>query len=339
MNLVHCHAFAVSASGWNQVPNVQGGRISPDSQLESLIAKNIEKAKFGSCLESVFETDDSRQNDMRALIREHGFGDDTAADKAAEEIAQRLCVAMDNRSHPALLIIASRRDGSSSQVSLWTFPRDEALRLINQKTASTLQVLTDIFSQTSRLRKAAFFAGGQAKTEFLGGKILDLQSGGGPKAIADFWLSDFLLSMPAIKPKAGTQMIARALVQCAKEAVDLTDQQQLQNAAMSIRSGPKQRWSPREISENFFSGSLASKFEKKFPNAATYNTPFDIDQDTYSANLNFTVYKLESGVVVSSPFSEIGESVRISGTADDGERLICEGRVVSQRVRSPNGVR
>lgn len=338
MQLVHFHAFAVSASNWDEAPNIQGGRIQADAQIEALIAKNVQKAKFDNCLESVFETDDSRHNDMRELIRKHAFGDDNAADEAAKEISERLSVAMDNRSHPALLLIASEKDGSICQVSLWTFPRDEALRLISQRTAS-LEVLTDIFSQTSRLRKAAFFRGGQAKTEFLGGKILDLQSGGGPRAVADFWLADFLLSMPAIRPKAGTQMIAKALIQCAKETADLTEQQQLQSAAMSIRSGPKQKWSPKEIAENFFNADLASRFQSKFPNVATYNTSIEINQDTYADNLNFAVYRLDSGVIVSSPFSEIGESVRITGTPEKGNRLSCEGRVVSQKVRSPNGVR
>ncbi|MER9445861.1 hypothetical protein NKI79_32070 [Mesorhizobium sp. M0340] len=338
MQLVHFHAFAVSASNWGEAPNIQGGRIQVDAQIEELVSKNVQKAKFDTCLESVFETDDNRHNDMRELVRRHAFGDENGADEAAKEISERLSVAMDNRSHPALLLIASQKDGSISQASLWTFPRDEALRLINQRTAS-LQVLTDIFSQTSRLRKAAFFQGGQATTEFLGGKILDLQSGGGPRAVADFWLSDFLLSTPAIRPKAGTQMIAKSLIQCAKETADLTEQQQLQSAAMSIRSGPKQKWSPKEVADNFFGVDLAARFQSKFPNAATYNTSIEIDQNTYADSLNFAVYKLDSGVIVSSPFSEIGESVRITETAKEGSRLSLEGRVVSQKVRSPNGVR
>lgn len=339
MKLIHFHAFSVRASNWGETIKLQGGRIVADENLEALIAKNIEKAKFDQCLESVFETDDQRNNDMRELIRQHAFGDTQAADKAAGEIAQRLCVAMDNRSNPALLVIATRKDGTISQTTLWTFPREEALRLVDQTSKSTLQVLTDIFSQSSRLRKAASFKGGQAKTDFLGGRILDFQASGGPKAVADFWLSDFLLSAPAIKPKAGTRMIAKALIECAKEVTELIAEQQLQNAAMGLRTGPKKKWSPKEISDQFFNSELAERFRRKFPNDATYNTVIEIDQDVYSTNLNFAVYKLDSGVIVSTPFSQVGESVRVTGGAKGESHLVCEGRVVSQRVRSPNGVR
>lgn len=342
MQLVHFHAFAVSASGWNDVLTIPGGRIAADTNLQSLVASNIEKARFNQCLESLFDTDDQRGNDMRELIRKHAFGDEGTSDGAAKEIAERLCVAMDNRSNSALLVIASQKDGILAQVTLWTFPREEALRLVSQDSASSLQVLNDIFSQSSRLRKAAYFKGGQAKTDFLGGRILDFQSRGGPKSIADFWLSDFLHSVPAISPKEGTKIIAKALIECAKEmanADDVNAQQQLQNAAMTIHSGPKSRWSPSEIAKQFMGEDLQKRFRKKFPNESTFNTSIDIEDDTYTNTICFTIFKLNSGVIVTSPFSEIGDSVKVTTSDGEGSRLICEGRVVSQRMRSPNGIR
>lgn len=133
-------------------------------------------------------------------------------------------------------------------------------------------------------------------------------------------------------------MIARALIECAKQTNDLSQQQQLNNAAMSIRSGPKGKWSPKEIADAFLDSEMASRFRTKFSNDSAYNTVVEIDQAVYEKSLNFTVYKLESGVVVSSPLSQVGDAVRVRDEAD-GSHLSCEGRVLSQKIRSPNGVR
>lgn len=159
MKLVHFHAFAVLPTKWDEEFELAGGRIPVDGKLEDLVQKNIKRANFDQCLETIFDTDDERHNEMRELIRTHAFGADGQADNAANGIAKKLCVAMDHRSNPALLLIVTEKDDKKSQTTLWTFPRDEALRLVSERRSSALELLSDVFSQSSRLRKAAYYAG------------------------------------------------------------------------------------------------------------------------------------------------------------------------------------
>ena len=60
---------------------------------------------------------------------------------------------------------------------------------------------------------------------------------------------------------------------------------------------------------------------------------FIFDRATFESKLNFRIFELESGVWVSSPFSEIGETVRIRETADQ-RVLSCEGNVVNEQIRA-----
>jgi hypothetical protein len=80
---------------------------------------------------------------------------------------------MDLRSHACLLVCAAYQDGARRRVTLWTFPKDEALRLRHNRSGSSIDYLEDVFSRNSKLRKAALFEGQQRRTDFLTGRVLD----------------------------------------------------------------------------------------------------------------------------------------------------------------------
>lgn len=60
---------------------------------------------------------------------------------------------------------------------------------------------------------------------------------------------------------------------------------------------------------------------------------FDIDRGIFDAMVSYHVYELSSGVRVSAPFQEVGDSVRIEEV--DGVRsLTATGAIAAEKVRS-----
>ena len=90
------------------------------------------------------------------------------AEVGAVDLAARLSSAMDNRSPACLFLAAAYRDNASAlsrEVALWIFPRDDAFRFRSQ--AQAIDLLSDVFRRTSRLRKLARFSGRNLRTDFL----------------------------------------------------------------------------------------------------------------------------------------------------------------------------
>src|SRR5436190_1028558 len=77
--------------------------------------------------------------------------------------------------------------------------------LFDARGVPRVQVLADVFSQTSRLRKAAVFKGRQRDTSFLSGRALDIQTGRASVDVADYWVGKFLQCQLAITPLIGTE--------------------------------------------------------------------------------------------------------------------------------------
>jgi hypothetical protein len=114
------------------------------------------------------------------------------AEAAAAELAARLSQAMENRSPACLFLAAGYRDSAAApvrEVTLWIFPRDDAFRFRSR--AHAIELLSDVFSRTSRLRKLALFDGRNLRTDFLEADVLDFQAGG-IGGVAEFWIERFL---------------------------------------------------------------------------------------------------------------------------------------------------
>ena len=112
---------------------------------------------------------DTRTSEMRDLMLEFAFGTKSKPDSAGEKLAAALSQAMDRRSHPCLFVVAASGDTDRRSVTMWTFPQEEAFQFRGASARPSIELLTDIFSRTSRLRKAALFEGKYRTTDFIRG--------------------------------------------------------------------------------------------------------------------------------------------------------------------------
>lgn len=334
MDLFRVHAFAVDPSrtlDHESVPN--GGEIGITQTLVQAFARNYAAAKFDQRAIVDFNVDpDTRTNDFRDAILRYAFEDDQVANEAASTIAIMLSEAMDLRSKPNLFVITSLREDDRRRVVLWIFPRDTAFQFTSGNGGPALQVLTDIFSQTSRLRKAAIFEGRNLRTNFLSGRVLDFQTSYKALDIADFWIVRFLQCTFGLVGEAGSRLLADALREATDESGTMTEKEQLFAAIMAIRNSPRNRWSFSEIADTYLQGPPRDAFLNAIPNEATRVSTFELDRVVIDSILRFRIFSLNTGVFVSSPLDEVGSSVSLEG--DEDQFLECRGTVLDQRVRT-----
>jgi hypothetical protein len=320
MDLFRLHAYAVAPQkDAEEVSDPEGGAVSINAELRQSITANLQSARFDSRTVVDFDVDlTTRTNEVRDQIIEFAFGEPAAARAAGIGLARRLSTAMDKR----------------STVALWTFPRDEAFRLQPGAGGPTIQVLTDVFSQTSHLRKAARFKGRGLRNHFLNGRVLDFQANQASKSVADFWIGRFLQCRFGITNDAGTRLLARTVRKAFDDCEDPQDQEELYTGAMAIRRSPQKRISLREFARRYLrrDGGAFAAFIKAVPNEESVGVLFDFQTPVFDEALQFRVFQLDTGVFVSSPLTQVGKSVQI--TEGQEKELSCRGTIVEERLRT-----
>lgn len=262
------------------------------------------------------------------------------AQAAAAELAARLSRAMDNRSPACLFLAAGCRDSPAArarEVALWIFPRDDAFRFRSQ--AQAIDLLSDVFSRTSRLRKLALFKGRELRTDFLEADVLDFQAGG-IGGVAEFWIEGFLEAGLTITPDAGTRILADAFRQAAQADLSYEQREQLQAALMAVRNMPERRFSLEQVVQEFLAPEIAEPFLAAAPNVESARSLFRLNRELFDRTVNYRVFRLDTGVWVSAPLEEIGQSVQLEPEPTDaveaagapGERLRVEGSVVQDKL-------
>jgi hypothetical protein len=334
VELFRLHAYSVTPQRRDETPgDPEGGAVTLGARLKKVLDDNLSDAEFEKRTTVDFAVDPStRTNVTRDAIVEYAFGEAPAARAAALLLARRLSGAMDHRSTPCLFISAAFRDGERRMVTLWTFPRDEAFQFRSGRAGPSIEVLTDVFSQRSKLRKAACFQGRKLRNDFLSGRALDFQADHSLREVAEFWINRFLDCRFAIAADAGTRLLARTVRRAYEECEEPEDKETLYTAVMAMRRSPHKRLSLGDFANRYLEGGAREAFLTAIPNEESRVSAFEFQRDVFDGLLQFRVFQLESGVFVSSPLSEVGQSVRVSQGED--KRLSCEGRVVDESMRA-----
>jgi hypothetical protein len=337
MELFRIYAFAVTPQRTTDEKSLpSGGAFSVNDEIRGALDKLYASSKLATQATADFRVDGDdnlrqRKHAVRELVMNFAFGATAQARLAAHTLAARLGDSMDERSPPTLLLLSACRDGVKRRATIWAFPQDEAFQFRSGKNRATIRLLNDIFSRSSRLRKAALFEGNQRRTDFWSGRVLDLQTTGGFGKGADYWIGTFLDCRLGLEGEAGTRLLVQHLRQTYESLDDHDGRDQLYSAMVAIRTSPKQTWSLRQFASHFLTGEAKKAFIASVPQELAYLS-FKFDRRAFEGKLNFRIFRLEDDVYVSAPFGAIGNSVQI--TEGQQRQLQCQGVVVDERVRA-----
>ena len=342
MELFRIHAFAVipqKTADEKSPPN--GGAYPVNAEIRAVLENLFVSSKLSTQASVDFRVDgktnlQERKNAVRDLIMEFVFGTPPKARVAAQSVATRLAESMDERSPPTLLMLTASRNGSDCRMTMWAFPQDEAFQFRASKSGAKIKLLSDIFSRSSRLRKAALFEGRQRQTDFWTGRILDVQSTGGFGKAADYWITDFLDCRFGLEGEAGTRLLVDHVKVTYDSVVGEDDRDQLHSAMVAIRTSPQKTWSLTQFANRYLQGEAKRAFLQSIP-AEMRNLSFKFQRDVFEKKLNFRVFHLENDIYVSAPFDTVGEGKPVRVSNGEQRTLRCEGPVVSEQVRARHG--
>lgn len=323
-----------------------GGKLAVGESLRIALDNSLRTAeKSNKMSEVVLRVDEDPDHDRTCPVRDAvlkvTFGDDEDPSAGAVWLACQLSRAMDQRSKECLLLVAAYEEEGKSKrrMAAWIFPQDEAFRFTSGEDGNDIELLTEIFSRTSAYRKMAVFEGRKLATSFISAQVLDFQFGR-KDDVADFWIERFLEARLSITPAAGTKLLADALKRASDADISPTENEQVHNAALAIRTMPQTHWSLDEFADTFLAGKAREVFLATPPNATARISSFELDRPALERSLAYRNFKLPNNVWVSAPIEEVGDDklVRLE-RADDahdgtGEKISIEAEVVQDRLGS-----
>jgi hypothetical protein len=308
--------------------------LKTDVEFRRALSAAINMAERRPMSAVVFNMTDDRRHPVREAILKLAFGQTRTPLPAMAELATRLAQSTDRRTQPSLFIAIVDERGDARRVSMYVFPEEStyALRHSGEETAEAFLEHVNSFVVESRLRKVARFEGKKIKSHFLGGSVVDLQIGSSPRAVADYWVTDFLEASFAINDAKGTSLVAEGLKAVFRKA-NGEGRQAVMEAAMALMASGRRTWSLERIAKEYLPPELASTFYSVASNADVLTGNFTLSKELLRERINYRVFQLETGVWVSSPFSEVGRSVTVD-TRGNKRTLIARGVIESERVRS-----
>jgi 37-kD nucleoid-associated bacterial protein len=324
-----------------------GGQLPIKATLRNALGRSLRGAEeSGNLTRVVLNVDPAPDGERSSLVRDAvrgvAFGSTAVARGAALELARQLSRAMDERSLECLLLVAAYKEQGNDerQVAAWIFPQDEAFRFSpGGNTNSDIELLNDIFSRTSGLRKMALFVGKDIESHFLTGQVLDYQQGRADE-VSDFWIERFLDAKLSITPAAGTKVLAEALRNASK-ASDLTliERRQVHAAALAMHVMPQGSISLESVANQFLSGKAKKVFLETAENDETRTSNFQLDHAALQQRLKVRNFGLPDDVWVSAPIDQVGDGKLVQlAEPDDGdgavEHLRIEADVLEDHLAS-----
>jgi hypothetical protein len=325
-----------------------GGPLPVRDSLRVALDNSLRAAeKSGRMTEVNLKVNQDPKEDRTCPVRDAAlavaFGNANKAAEGALFLGRHLSKAMDDRSPECLFLLAaySEKGSEKRRVALWIFPQDEAFRFTPGQDENDIELLTEIFSRTSALRKMALFQGKNIATNFLRANVLDFQTGRADD-VAAFWIRRFLEAGLSITPAAGTKVLADALKRASDAELSPQENQQVHAAALALHTIPQTHWSLEEVANNFLAGKAREVFLSTAENETARTSTFELDREALQRGLSYRNLRLPDNVWISAPIEQVGDGklVQVESTDDGasesgtGERVRVEAEVIQDRLGS-----
>ncbi len=335
MKLVRIHAYQLAPRRTATAPAaVVGGKFPISTAIRSSLDNLFAQSGLAAEAQVDFRPASGTTigaHTVRRLILRFSFGGASTAANASRLLSEKLADSMDYRSPSTLLMMTCLKNGSQRRTIMWAFPQESGFQFRSDTTGARIRLLQDIFSHSSRLRKAALFEGRNRRSAFVSGRIIDHQAVGSSGAGADYWIDKFLECQFSLSGVMGTRRLAGYL-RAAHDSLDSqADKDQVFSTILAVRTSPTKNWTYQRVANRFLTGAAQGEFLSRIP-AHQRTLAFSFDRDEFEKRLNFRVFQTERGIYISAPFGTVGTTVKLTGQAQ--RRVQVDDVVVDEKVRA-----
>ena len=279
---------------------------------------------------------DPQENDIRALIRSVALENNDKKEFASRSLAFRLAQATTRRSKkPGLFVVLVGQNEVNHRVALWKFPADESIQAQITDQGISIRLIQDAFSGNSTYLKGAMFEGTAASTSFWRGRIEDRQTKSRIREMADFWVTDFLQSRPAMTDTSGTRLLSKGLRSVINQTRDIETQQSLIDAASVIKEQTGINISLNDFAQRYLPSTIRKKFISVIGGSELAQSIFRIDRETLVKEFKYKSIILENQFVLRGPLEQFDDVVHVGEPNEEGiVEITLQGRIASQAIKT-----
>lgn len=277
--------------------------------------------------------DGEQQNDVRSEIMR--ILTNRRMD-AASSLANRLQRATGGQSGMALLFVCLGKP-DDHKVVIARFPADEGVVAEKAQGALTVSFVEQVFLKSSHAYKAVMYKGGDDGDDLWSGHAVDRQINSGAKAVADYWIVDFLKSDFRSTSAQGTKRLAMALRQALSSTNSAEVRHEISMAAQLARNINGRRVMTIAEFCDVLNLSEASKraVTSAVNPARTLQSKFRFDHGEFGRHIAYKSVELDNGAMLSAQVSKFEDCFE-EAVSDDDPSVVTystSGKIIDERLR------
>lgn len=319
-------------------------RGSPDEPIRPGARVPVADDKLGRMLQAVFDSaardcvvpvmfisdgatqENAAREELLALVQRHSVA-------TAGRIALRLQRATSGQSGMGLLFIGIGEDNGRTRVVISRFPADEGVVAETSQAELSVQFVEQVFLKSAFSYKAATFVATGRPDQLWSGHVVDRQINAGSKVVADYWISDFLLSEFATTPAAGTKRLATALRDAIAASASIEVKREIAAATHLAANVPRRALSVAGFCEQFhFSEETKRTVLSKVRPSRLANERFRFDAEEFVRHIAYKQIELNNGAVLTAPADRFEEIFRETQRRDE-HTFTTSGVIVDERLK------
>lgn len=290
---------------------------------------------ISSCrIEIIFKSNDSQENEVRKILLDL-INKTTPAEKMilADTLAKRLSKITDNRNGTGLFVIIEGKKADSTRIILNRFREDEVVFSDVSGNELTVQLLTQAFSKKSRYYKLAVYEDIITERSFWKGFAIDKQkTAGSAKEISDYWIKEFLDSEPSVNSIQGTKTLSRIIKSILNSSDTIEEKELIISGILALKNRSNQFTSVETFCNTYLNEELKQKIMYELNDNYTFQSSFEIDNETYTKELGSKITSLESGVIVTAPTFLYDQYVDEADLGEGITQLTVKGKIKDKKL-------
>jgi hypothetical protein len=253
----------------------------------------------------------------------------------ATPLAKRLQAATGGTSGMGLLFICIGSEGENdTRVVISRFPADEGVVAERQSEKLTVSFVEQVFLKSAYSYKAATYLWDGKPNQLWKGHVVDKQINHGSKAVADYWIVDFLRSEFSTTAAQGTKRLAKAIKAALQATSDIAIKTQLTSAAQLAANIPKKAMTISDFCDSFHMSDAAKQaIIAKVDPPRLVHEKFRFDVAEFLRHLAYKQVELDTGAVMTAPAEKFDECFK-ADRHKDKLVFVASGHVVDEKLKS-----
>ena len=233
-----------------------------------------------------------------------------------------------------LLFICIGDDGESdTRLVISRFPADEGVVAEKSSEKLTVQFVEQVFLKSAYSYKSATYVLDGRPSQIWKGHVVDKQINHGSKAVADYWIVDFLLSELSTTAAQGTKRLANAMKLAIQTTSDVQIKAQITFAAQLAANLPKKAMTISDFCDSFHLSEAAKRaiLSNVNPHRLVHEK-FRFDVGEFSKYLAYKQVELDSGAVMTAPVERFDECFKATRRNEETV-FVAAGHVVDEKLK------